>query len=256
MSALRTLQQKPIGPQELAEEACHIELDILDKPIGKQDQYMAAFGGLTCLWIERDGVVKVERLPLSTDLVAALERNIMLFYTHSTRDATSILESQNKATLKKDNQVLRNLTEIKDIGIDIRKAILSGNLRRFGELLDVHWQCKKRTFDGHFPHSQIDEWYDLAKSNGAIGGKISGAGGGGFLMLYCEDEEAAIAWEAMGRAGLRELHFRIEFEGSKVVFDIVSRDQRLAHFTRLQNKHQDETPVSGNGKRHVVAGAR
>jgi len=237
LSGLRTLLQKPTGPQDLAEEACHIELDILGKPIGKQDQYMAAFGGLTCLWIERDGVVKVERLPLSTDLVDALESNIMLFYTHGTRDATSILEKQNKATLQKEKQVLGNLTEIKDIGIEIRGAILSGNLRRFGELLDAHWQCKKRLSKG-ISNSQIDEWYELAKRNGAIGGKISGAGGGGFLMLYCEDDKQRLR-EVMCGAGLRELYFRIEFEGSKVVFDVVSRDQRLAHIARLQTNHRD-----------------
>src|SRR6266404_275262 len=254
LSGLRTLLQKPVGPQDLAEEACHIELEILNKPIGKQDQYMAAFGGLTCLWIERDGTVKVERLPVSTDLVSALERNIMLFYTHSTRDATSILEKQNEATLKKDEQVVRNLLEIKDIGIEIRKAILSGNLRRFGELLDVHWQCKKGLSKG-ITNSQIDEWYALAKSNGAIGGKISGAGGGGFLMLYCEDDRQRLR-DAMGSAGLRELAFRIEVEGSKVVFDIVSRDQRLAHITRVQNNHHDFTTVSGKGTRHLVAGVR
>lgn len=254
LSALRTLLQNPVAPQDLAEEACHIELEILKKPIGKQDQYMAAFGGLTCLWIERDGTVKVESLPVSTDLVGALERNIMLFYTHSTRDATAILDNQNKATLKKDNQVVRNLTEIKDIGIEIRQAILSGNLHRFGELLDVHWQCKKG-LSKDISNSRIDEWYDLAKKNGAIGGKISGAGGGGFLMLYCEDHKQRLR-DAMGRAGLRELHFRIEFEGSKVIFDIVSRDQRLAHITRNMNNHQQSPSVSGNGARHLVAGVR
>ncbi len=253
LSALRTLLQKPVGPQELAEEACRIELEILEKPIGKQDQYMAAFGGLTCLWIDRDGTVKVERLPVSTDLVGALERNIMLFYTHSTRDATSILEKQNQATIKKDNQVLRNLTEIKDIGIEIRQSILSGNLHRFGELLDVHWQCKKG-LSKDISNSRIDEWYELAKRNGAIGGKISGAGGGGFLMLYCEDQKQRLR-DAMGRAGLRELHFRIEFEGSKVVFDILSRDQRLAHNTRLQNNHLAVAVAAGNGTKSVVVGA-
>jgi D-glycero-alpha-D-manno-heptose-7-phosphate kinase len=255
LSGLRTLIQKPTGPQDIAEEACHIELEILNKPIGKQDQYMAAFGGLTCLWIEPNGAVRVERLSLSTDLVNALERNIMLFYTHATRDATSILEKQNKATLQKEKQVVRNLTEIKDIGIEIRSAILSGNLRRFGELLDTHWQCKKG-LSKDITNSQIDEWYELAKRNGAIGGKISGAGGGGFLMLYCEDGKQRLR-EAMCGAGLRELHFRIEFEGSKVVFDIVSRDQRLAHNARLQTSQQDlGSNSNGTREKTFVVGIR
>jgi D-glycero-alpha-D-manno-heptose-7-phosphate kinase len=255
LSGLRTLLQEPTGPQDLAEEACHIELDVLGKPIGKQDQYMAAFGGLTCLWIERNGTVKVERLPLSTDLVNALERNIMLFYTHATRDATSILDKQNKATLQKERQVVKNLTEIKDIGIEIRGAILSGNLRKFGELLDAHWQCKKG-LSKDISNIQIDEWYNLAKQNGAIGGKISGAGGGGFLMLYCEDDKQRLR-EAMCGAGLRELHFRIEFEGSKVVFDIVSRDQRLAHIARLQTSQQDlGSKSNGTREKSLVVGIR
>lgn len=233
LNALRTLVQKPVSPQELAEEACHIELELLKKPIGKQDQYMAAFGGLTCLWIERDGTVNVERLPLSADMVGALENNILLFYTHGTRDATAILEKQDKAAQSQDNTVVASLRAIKDIGLEIRQAILRGNLRRFGELLDVHWQFKKR-LSQDITNPQIDEWYELAKRSGAIGGKISGAGGGGFLLLYCEDGKQRLR-EAMHRAGLRELHFRIEFEGSKVVFDIVSRDQRLAHMTRVEN---------------------
>jgi D-glycero-alpha-D-manno-heptose-7-phosphate kinase len=216
---------------------------------------MAAFGGLTCLWIERDGAVKVERLPLSTDLVNALERNIMLFYTHATRDATSILEKQNMATIQKEKHVLRNLSEIKDLGVEIREAILSNNLRKFGELLDAHWQCKK-ALSRDISNSQIDDWYALAKRNGAIGGKISGAGGGGFLMLYCEDDKQRLR-QAMCGAGLRELHFRIEFEGSKVVFDVVSRDQRLAHIARLQTNHRDIDSISGTAReKSFVAGLR
>jgi D-glycero-alpha-D-manno-heptose-7-phosphate kinase len=247
LNALHALMQQRVTPQDLAEKACHIELNVLKKPIGKQDQYMAAFGGLTCLWIERDGTVEVERLPLNAELAEALENNILLLYTHATRDATSILENQNKATQRKDETVIASLTEIKDIGIEIRAAILKGNLRRFGELLDVHWQSKKR-LSKLITNPQIDEWYELAKRNGAVGGKISGAGGGGFLMLYCEDGKHHLR-ETMRKAGLRELPFRIEFEGSKVVFDILSRDQRLAHIARIENNH-------GGPRAALAAGAR
>jgi D-glycero-alpha-D-manno-heptose-7-phosphate kinase len=236
LGALHVLMQKPVSPQELAEEACRIELVTLGKPIGKQDQYMAAFGGLTCLWIERDGTVRTERLAVEAELVEALENNILLFYTHGTRDATSILEKQDRATRRKEDTVLASLREIKDVGIEIREAISKGNLRRFGELLDVHWQSKKRLSQG-ITNRQIDDWYELAKRNGALGGKISGAGGGGFLLLYCEGNRARLR-EVMRRAGLRELNFRFEFEGSKVVFDIVSRDQRLAHIARVHNNHR------------------
>lgn len=234
LNALRALMQKPVAPQELAEEACEIELDILKKPIGKQDQYMAAFGGITSLSIDRSGVVTVERPPLSTELVEELENNLLLFYTHETRDATAILSRQDEATKRKSSNVSEYLQEIKDIGLEIRDEIVKGNLRRFGELMDVHWQTKKRLAQG-ITNPQIDAWYELARQNGAIGGKISGAGGGGFLMLYCEGDKRRLR-ETMRKAGLRELNFRFEFEGSKVVFDIVSRDQRLAHNERLREE--------------------
>ncbi|MBI3670325.1 MAG: galactokinase [Acidobacteria bacterium] len=253
LNALQALTQRPVAPQELAEAACHIELDILQKPIGKQDQYMAAFGGLTALNIERDGTVHVQRLSLSGDLVKELENNLLLFYTHETRDATAILKTQDSAAKRKEGAVLRSLREIKDIGLEIRNVIGKGNLRRFGELLDVHWQSKKRLSQG-ITSSQIDAWYDLAKNHGAVGGKISGAGGGGFLMLYCEESKHHLR-DAMRRAGLRELSFRFEFEGSKVVFDIVSRDQRLAYIERQQKNHCAPCPLDdGNAiVRHASA---
>jgi D-glycero-alpha-D-manno-heptose-7-phosphate kinase len=234
LNALRALMQKPVPPQDLAEEACHIELSILQKPIGKQDQYMAAFGGLTSLAIERDGAVKVERLPVSAELVETLENNLLLFYTHGTRDATEILSHQDGAAKKRDVAVVGHLSEIKGIGMEIRDEIVKGNLHRFGELMDLHWQTKKRLSHG-ITNPQIDGWYELARRNGAVGGKISGAGGGGFLMLYCEEGKCRLR-KAMRGAGLRELNFRFEFEGSKVVFDIVSRDQRLAHNQRLREE--------------------
>lgn len=248
LNALRALMQKPVPPQELAEEACHIELDILKKPIGKQDQYMAAFGGLTSLTIDRNGAVVVERLPVSAELVEALENNLLLFYTHGTRDATEILSRQDGAAREKNAGVVGSLREIKDIGLEIQDEIVKGNLHRFGELMDLHWRTKKRLSHG-ITNPQIDAWYDLARRNGAIGAKISGAGGGGFLMVYCEDKKNRLR-ETMSNAGLRELNFRFEFEGSKVVFDIVSRDQRLAHNKRLReamNQQAREAVIGRNG---------
>jgi D-glycero-alpha-D-manno-heptose-7-phosphate kinase len=237
LNALHTLMQDQATPQKLAEEACFIELETLKKPIGKQDQYMAAFGGLTTLHISPDGRVDVTRLELDVDLVESLEHNILMFYTNEMRDATAILKRQDEATRTKDRVVVRSLREIKDIGLEISESISKGNLRRFGELLDVHWQSKKQLSNG-ISNPQIDAWYELAKQNGAIGGKISGAGGGGFLMLYCEENKARLR-EAMRSAGLRELKFRFDFEGSKVVFDVVSRDGRLAHNHR-HNNHDEK----------------
>jgi len=239
LNGLHALMQNQVSPQQLAEEACHIELEILKKPIGKQDQYMAAFGGLTVLEILTDGHVRVSQLNMSVDLVVALENNLLLFFTGETRNATAILMEQDQGTQRRDSTVVSSLREIKDIGLEIRDVISKGDLRRFGELLDVHWQSKKRLSKG-ISKPQIDAWYELARRHGAIGGKISGAGGGGFLMLYCEERKPELR-EAMRNAGLRELRFRLEFEGSKVAFDAVSRDGRLAHIER-QN-HRDQAPM-------------
>jgi D-glycero-alpha-D-manno-heptose-7-phosphate kinase len=236
LNAIHALTQNSVGPQQLAEEACHIELDVLKKPIGKQDQYMAAYGGLTLLEISRGGNVTAVRLGLDVEVLAALEHNLLMFYTRDVRDATAILHRQDAATRRNDRLVVASLREIKDIGIETWRALVHGNLRRFGELMDIHWQTKKRLAEG-ISNPQIDAWYELAKRNGAVGGKITGAGGGGFLTLYCE-ENAAHLREAMRAAGLRQLNFRFDFEGSKVIFDVVSRDGRLAHIQRQNHREQ------------------
>lgn len=233
LRGLHALADCPVGPKELAEEACHIEMEILRKPVGKQDQYMAAFGGLTTLDIARDGAVTVNRLHVSREVLEALESNILLFYTGEMRDATAILGQQDSASKRKDTEVICSLQEIFEIGREIADNVARGNLRRFGELMDQHWQSKKRLARG-ITNPRIDALYELGKNNGAIGGKISGAGGGGFLMLYCEEGKSHLR-RTMRGAGLRELNFRFEFEGSKVVFDIVSRDGRLAHLFRQQD---------------------
>lgn len=249
LNALHTLFQDQAAPQKLAEEACHIELDILKKPIGKQDQYMAAYGGLTKLEIDKGGRVTVTRLHLDPDLLETLEHNILMFYTNEMRDATTILKSQDAATRNRDQVVVGSLKEIRDIGLEIHNAIMRGDLRYFGQLLDVHWQSKKQLSKG-ITNPRIDAWYELAKRKGAIGGKISGAGGGGFLMLYCEEKKSELR-EAMRGAGLRELYFRLDFEGSKVLLDFVSRDGRLAH-----NHRQDKSDNGfdkGDAKARVQA---
>jgi D-glycero-alpha-D-manno-heptose-7-phosphate kinase len=242
LNGLHALTQTPAGPQQLAEEACYIELQVLAKPIGKQDQYMAAVGGLAALEIDRQGEVAVRPLAVSPEILEALESNLLLFYTFETRDAATILTQQDRACRSKQAEVMSSLREIKDIGLAIREAIMQGNLRRFGELMDLHWQSKKR-LSGGISNPRIDGWYELARRNGAIGGKISGAGGGGFLALYCEEDKARLR-RAMRSAGLRELSFRLEFEGSKVVFDVLSRDARLAHMERQLKNHVEVLPVT------------
>jgi D-glycero-alpha-D-manno-heptose-7-phosphate kinase len=242
LKALYTLSQRPVAAQELAEAACYIELIRLEKPIGKQDQYMAAYGGLTRLDISPDGSVLPTRIGLSAEILEDLEKNLLLFYTGQMRDATTILAEQDSATKRNETTVVSSLTEIKDIGYEICDCIQRGNLSRFGVLMDLHWQTKKR-LSKSITSSSIDAWYELAKRNGALGGKITGAGGGGFLTLYCEENKASLR-EVMRKAGLRELNFRFDFEGCKVAVDMVSRDGRLAHIHRLKNNAANFAPIN------------
>ena len=158
---------------------------------------------------------------------------MLLFYTGEYGTQMRFFQARTVRPREAIAEVVSSLLEIKDMGFEIRDCVARGNLTRFGELMDLHWQTKKRLAKG-ISNPRIDGWYQLAKRHGTIGGKITGAGGGGFLTLYCEGPKTALR-EAMRGAGLRELNFRFEFEGSKVIFDIVSRDGRLAHMRRLEN---------------------
>jgi D-glycero-alpha-D-manno-heptose-7-phosphate kinase len=214
LKALYTHRRKAAHAQELAEQACEIEIDRLGEPIGKQDQYIAAFGGITCLTFHRDHRVTVQPLRVSTQTLYALEDNLLLFFTGFNRASGSILVDQNVRSLEGDAAMLRNLDTVKSLAFSSKEALESGNLARFGELMHEHWENKKRR-SGHISNPQIDEWYSLAMRNGAVGGKLVGAGGGGFLMFYAEDR--ARLRQAMAEKGLDEVRFRFDFEGTKVV---------------------------------------
>ncbi len=218
LNGLHTLKRNSPTLQELAEEACRIEIDILNKPIGKHDQYLAAFGGLTCLEIEKDGNVKVCNGKISHAIIDELEKNILLFFTGTSRDANEILSSQSKGAEREDSQIVDTLHRIKEIGYQIKEALESGNLAKFGYLLDKHWQVKKN-LSGKISDSKIDRLYEKAKENGAFGGKIMGAGGGGFFMFYCEEHRNHLR-KAMAEEGLREMRYRFDFEGSKVLINL------------------------------------
>lgn len=220
LKGIHQLKQDPLPQKVLAEEACRIEIDILKKPIGKQDQYVAAFGGLPVLEIEKDGEVKVRQANVTYEVVSELERNILLFYTGKTRSADAILSHQDKAAKEDKGAVVEYLHCIKEIGKKILAAIERGNLRSFGSLLDEHWETKKR-LSGKISSRQVDRLYEKAKKKGALGGKIIGAGGGGFLMLYGEKNHQKLR-EAMTEEGLRYLPFRFDFEGSKILTDFMN----------------------------------
>lgn len=220
LNALHTLRRDFVSLQDLAEEACDIELNTLKKPIGKQDQYMAAFGGLTTLTIARDGKVTVGDIRVSRGIIDDLEKNMLIFFTGTMRNALDILSVQSKATEQKDKTVVGSLVRIKEIGYEVRDAIEAGNLTQFGRLLDDHWQCKKR-LSSKVTDPRFDRLYDIAKSNGALGGKITGAGGGGFFVFYVEGSAAPLR-KAMAAEGLREMRYRFDFEGTKVMSNFLN----------------------------------
>jgi D-glycero-alpha-D-manno-heptose-7-phosphate kinase len=214
LKALHTYRKNIIHPRELAEQACHVELDLLGEPIGKQDQYIAAFGGLTCFTFHPDGRVDACPLQCSQETLYNLEDNLLLFFTGYSRSASSILKEQDQKSRENARDMLDNLHFIKDLGLQSREALESGNLRRFADLMNVHWNRKKER-SGGMTNPDIDRWYEIALANGALGGKLIGAGGGGFLMFYTEDKTRLR--HAMREVGLREVRFRFDFEGTKVV---------------------------------------
>jgi D-glycero-alpha-D-manno-heptose-7-phosphate kinase len=214
LKTLHTYKRNLIQPQDLAEQACHIEIDRLGEPIGKQDQYIAAYGGITCLEFARNGNVKAYPLKIDKEILYGLEDNLLLFFTGYSRSASSILEEQHHKSKMNDEMMISNLHFIKDIGLKSKKALEDGDLIKFGELMNVHWEHKKKR-SGQISNPKIDKWYNLAIKNGAVGGKLVGAGGGGFLMFYAKDKVRLR--HVMLQAGLEEIRFRFDFEGTKVI---------------------------------------
>ncbi|HKE92826.1 MAG TPA: hypothetical protein VKB34_00855 [Povalibacter sp.] len=214
LKALYAHQRQVLHAEALAELACHIEIERLGEPIGKQDQYIASLGGLTCLTFHRDHRVSSTPLHISRQAMIELEDNLLLFFTGYTRVTGDILRDQHLRSQAGEAEVLRNLDYVKALGYRSRDALESGDLTLFGELMDEHWQYK-RARSTAVSNPRIDEWYALARLNGAIGGKLVGAGGGGFLMFYAADRTRLR--HAMAEAGLEEVRFRFDFEGTRLV---------------------------------------
>ena len=214
LKALYAHRRRLLHPGELAELACDIEINRLKEPIGKQDQYIAAYGGITCFRFHTNDSVEATPLKLDMDTLFDLEDNLLLFFTGFSRSAGSILKDQQSRTEQADREMIQNLHYVKELGLLSQRALEAGDPRRFGELMHEHWEHKKRR-SGGMSNPQIDEWYELGLANGAVGGKLVGAGGGGFLLFYAEDRKRLR--QAMAHAGLEEVRFRFDFEGTKVL---------------------------------------
>jgi len=214
-------KESPPTKTEIAEQACHIAIDLLKEPSGKQDEYIASHGGLTSFSVSTQGEVNVEslfpgKIPFQT--INELEHNLLMFYTGIRRESSQILKHQAKSTQDGEKNMVDNLGMVKEIGKKIKEALEKGNLARFGELLDAHWQEKIKRKGTSDP--KINEWYKTAKQAGAIGGKLMGAGGGGFFLFYCENQKEKLR-QAMTSQGLVETGFRFDLEGVKVVANFI-----------------------------------
>ncbi|MBF0361691.1 MAG: galactokinase [Oligoflexia bacterium] len=214
IKGLCTYKRVVIDPYSLAEASCDIELNKLHEPIGKQDQYIASFGGLTTFHFKRDGKVDISPLKISDETLYNLEDHLLLFFTGQSRRASSILKEQNDKTKESNAQMVENLHFIKELGIESKKCLESNDLEQFAKIMNIHWNYKKER-SAAMSNSEIDHCYEYAMKNGALGGKLIGAGGGGFLMFYASDPIKLR--EAMKKALMREVRFRFDFEGTKVL---------------------------------------
>jgi D-glycero-alpha-D-manno-heptose-7-phosphate kinase len=214
LKALYSHHKRSLLPSETARLACEIEINRLKEPIGKQDQYIAAYGGITCFYYHPDERVDAYPLNLSMDTLFDLEENLLLFFTGFSRSAGTILKDQDSRTKQSNQEMLDNLHFVKELAVRSQQALEKGNCREFGDIMHEHWEHKKKR-SGGMSNPQINEWYELGRSNGGIGGKLVGAGGGGFLMFYAEDRKRLR--QAMNHVGLEEVRFRFDFEGTKVL---------------------------------------
>ena len=214
VKALYAHKKKLIQPQDLAELACHIEIDKLKEPIGKQDQYISSYGGVNCFYFKKNGKVLVEPLKISHKSLLDLEDNLLIFFTGYSRNASDILKEQDKKTKKEEEKMLENLNFIKELGLKSKKYLESGNLNKFGELMNLHWEYKQSR-SKRMTNKKISQSYNEALKNGAIGGKLVGAGGGGFLMFYTTNKEKLR--KKMIQNGLEEVRFGFDFQGARIV---------------------------------------
>lgn len=217
LNALHAYKREVISQQELAEEACHLAIDVMKQPSGKQDEYIAAFGGLTKFDINKKGVVKVSKNEFDENFVRELEHFLYMFFTGIRRKSKTILSSQKNATTRNNKEVIDNLKNVQILGDKIEKALKTKKAGEFGQLMHEHWLLKRRRVKT--TNTKIDRWYELARKLGAGGGKIMGAGGGGFFLFYCEKDAPKLV-DNLEKSKLKHVPFNIDWNGSKVIVNI------------------------------------
>lgn len=215
LNGLHAYKRDYLATEQLAHAACHIEIDVLKEPIGKQDQYIAAYGGITALTFDKDGSVHVERLPVAEAVLDDLETNLMVFYSGVERSASAVLADQAKTVKANKDDAVARMHRIKEMGYETKKLLLDGNVDVYGELMHEHWM-NKRKLASNMTDSVIDEHYEVARASGAIGGKLMGAGGGGFFLFYVRPADKRRVHDALVARGLRPMRFRFDFDGARI----------------------------------------
>ena len=218
LRALTTYLHRPLSRYDLAERSFHIARNVLGRHVGKQDEYAAAFGGLNFLRFHSDGGTQVDPLELDAEIMRELQSNLLLYFTGSAHNSWTILEEQEKSTRGHTGSAVEALHEVRLLADQMRESMREGRLTTFGSLLNEAWQAKKRV-SSRISTSRIDMLYQLAREHGALGGKITGAGGGGFLLLYCESNHQEAVRMAMAAEGVQEMTFTFDFQGARVIVD-------------------------------------
>jgi D-glycero-alpha-D-manno-heptose-7-phosphate kinase len=216
LNGLHAFKREFVPAEQLAREACQLEIDELKEPIGKQDQYIAAFGGVSALTFNTDGSVEVERLPLRDEVIDDLEGNLLIYYSGIERSASSVLKEQAKTITENKDAAVQRMHRIKELGHETRRILLAGQIDRYGEMLHEHW-TNKRKLASNMADGTIDEHYETARKAGAIGGKLMGAGGGGFFMFYVRPTDRRRVQDALAARGLRPMRFRFDFDGARIM---------------------------------------
>jgi D-glycero-alpha-D-manno-heptose-7-phosphate kinase len=216
LNGLHAFKRESVPAEHLARAACHLEIDVLEEPIGKQDQYIAAYGGISALTFHPDGSVDVERLPLREEVIDELESNLMIFYSGVERSASSVLSQQAKSITENKDAAVERMHRIKALGYETKRILLAGEIDTYGDMLHEHW-TNKRKLAANMSDGTIDEHYDAARKAGAIGGKLMGAGGGGFFMFYVRAADRRRVYDVLTARGLRPMRFRFDFDGARIM---------------------------------------